>query len=299
MSTREADRRVAASPTPASTALSTITVGGAALSSDITEQVLSATISDTIDAATELTVTVNDPEWEILTSGLFAPRTPVTWGAQRLVVAALRAYGGDSGGGAAEIQCRPATIQLLEDKRGPKLFSKLDAAGAVRNLCAAVGVKTVTQTIGSTRTNVSVKGPSDAEPGETYWAAIQRWAQEAGAVVFESWGTVYWGKPTWISAQLSGPGVVWDWEDTTDDLLDVPESRRTIDVLTEPATVTLSMHPRLASQYRAGAGVPFSGVPGFAGTYWVTSVSGPLGTNTEAWTVELVVPVWRDVELVA
>lgn len=291
MSTREADRRVAATPTPASTALSSITVGGAALSADITEQVLSASISDTIDAATELTVAVNDPGWDVLTSGLFSPRTPVTWGQQRLVVAAVRAYGGDAGAGAAEIQCRPSAIQQLEDKRGPKLFTKLDPAGAVRNLCATVGVKVVAQPIGGTRTNVSVKGPSDAEPGETYWAAIQRWAQEAGAVVFESWGTVYWGRPSWIATQIVAAPVVWAWEDTVDDLLDVPECRRTIDVLTEPATVTLSMHPRLAATYRAGAGVAFSGVSGFDGNYWVTSVQGPLGTNTEPWTVDLAVPV--------
>jgi hypothetical protein len=265
----------------------TVTVAGARLNAEVTDSVLTASISDTIDGVTELALTINDPGFVFLTSGLFAPNTKVVWGQQKLVVCALEVSGGQTGRGEIQVQCRPQVVEEAKQKRGPKVFAKTGPGAAAQLLIPG---KVVYET-STKRTNIAVNGPSDGEAAETYWEAISRWADEAGMIVFESWGTVFVGRPTWIAKQVpSGPPIVWAGPDSDDHLLEVPQCRRTINTETEPVTVSVSMHPDLAVQYRAGMPTKFSGVPGFAGDYWVTSVSGPLDVK-QPWTLELAVPV--------
>lgn len=268
--------------------LGEITVSGAKLSKPVTALVTNASISDTIEGVTVLSITVIDNGLALLASGMFATNSKVQWKDQSLVVKHLTVSPGENGHGQLEVECRPSVVAGLEKLRGPKVFAKTDAAGAIRLL--AGGLKVVAQSF-RTRTNISVNGPSEGQLAESYWEAFARWAEESGAVLFEANGTIFFGKPSWLIAQIpTGEPIVWDGPARTNrHVLELPTCTMSDDLVADPVTVTVSMHAELASKYSAGMLVAFSGVPGFAGDYWVTSVSGPLST-TEPWTVSLAVP---------
>jgi hypothetical protein len=265
-----------------------VTVSGAKLGADVSDQTRSVDLSDTIDGVTQLTLVVNDPDLDVLATGLFAPKTKVVVYGQQLIVAALEVGPGDSGRGELTVECRPEAVETLKGKSGPKVFAQLDPAGATKAI--ASGVKVVAQA-GKKRTNIAVNAATEGEPAETFWAAILRWFEEDGMVVFESNGTLYCGKPSWIVGQIpKGRPIVWDGPDTDDLILTLPTCRRTLDDSIEPVTVELQVHADLAELYHAGMSVAFSGVPGFDGDYWVSAVTGPLD-NAQPWTISLAVPV--------
>lgn len=267
-----------------------ITVSGSRLTKTVTEKVLSASIDDSISQATALTMSITDNGLVLLASGMFAVGSKVTWRKQQLKVAALEVVPGENGQGQLDVTCEPAVIVDLKAKRGPKVFAKQDAVSAIRTL--AGGLKVIAQPGGKVRVNIAVNGPSQGQLAETYWEAFNRWADESGAVCFEANGTIFFGKPSWIVAQVpSGPKLEWLGPARTDKhLLELPRCRMTTDIVSDPVSVTMSVHAELAEQFSAGHAVEFAGVPGFDGNYWVTGVSGPLKID-EPWTLTLAVPV--------
>lgn len=110
---------------------------------------------------------------------------------------------------------------------------------------------------------------------ESMWDVAQRLAKESGFICYESGGTLYFGRPTWLVDRANAVTVTWGKEPG---LLALPTCRRTGDdpQARSTSTVDLLLDAAIAEDIRPGQGLVVRGVPTFDDVYMVTKVSIPL-----------------------
>lgn len=248
--------------------------------------ILAAAIDLSIGEASQLELTLADPEGVIADAPAAALGTVIGWGSLNFAIASVE-HGPRDGARCTTIQARAAGWQGLKKRKGPKTWRGLSASGVVRAECKAVGIGDVVaqptqvgKTISRLAEGADPKSTSDLE-------LFDRLAGQSGFVYGEAGGVFYFAAPSWL---VKRPGFVVNA--TADYLAEYPTLRRTSDDKDRPATVTLRVsNPGQRSLILPFASVRLTGVPTrFAGRYLVERVSIPL-TTAEPATIELVTPV--------
>lgn len=145
--------------------------------------------------------------------------------------------------------------------------------------------------------------PADADTTESDWDLGQRLGKEEGYWCFETAGTLYFARPSWLVTRMprldinqwaGGVGGVDDFDKRDRrGVLGVPRARRTFeDDLTPgmpPRTVNVRLPREIGEQVRPGMVADFvGGIPRFDGAYLVGKVSFPFDGGLEPAEVELV-----------
>lgn len=256
------------------TAIDRVRVLGAHLGIDIRESLRAATIDMTTDEVTQLTLSVVDPGWRILGTGLLVPGMQVDFEDFHLSIAGIDTEDADGTEGFT-VKCRPLIVRALKQRVGALILRDISPTEFVSLECAAVGARLVAQS-SQQRAIVARDVPT---PGQLYdplstpssWTTIQRLAEELGYITFESAGVVYFAKPTWLVANLPSAsaryrtGDVGLWSD------DVPLCSKSEDSLM--TSVQMRIPSRRVGLYRPGYALDFKGVPQFDGKYIVTAMS--------------------------
>lgn len=159
---------------------------------------------------------------------------------------------------------------------------------------------------------ITRKGPSDPAAvaagadtdAESDWDLGQRLAREEGYWCFESSGTLYFARPSWLESRMprfavavtaGGLRGIDDYERTRNDgVLDVPDARRTRDEDLKPGlptkTLTVKIPRARGERIRPGFVADLTGLTRFDGPFLVSRVSFPLDGGIEPATVDLVQP---------
>lgn len=248
--------------------------------------IIDASIDLAIGEASQLDLTLADPDGVIINGPGTRLGAVIGWGALDFAIASIE-HSPIDGVRCTKIQARAAGWQGLKKRKGPKTWRGLSASGVVRSECKAAGItKVIAQrtqpgkTISRLAEGADPKSTSDLE-------MFDRLAGQSGFVFGEAGGIFYFGAPSWLVKQ---PGFVVNA--TADYLAEYPTLRKTSDDKDRPATVTLRVSdPEQRSLIMPFASVRLTGVPGrFAGRYLVERVSIPL-TSADPATIELVTPV--------
>lgn len=240
------------------------------------DQVTEISLDMSTEQVTELSFTVDDPGWKILSKGWFEIDTPVTYRGLTLTVAVVETTPGGGLGGLA-VKCRPKATTSLKKQRGARVVKNVSAAAFVTSECALVGVASVVQP-SATKNSIARDTP---QKGQDYdetnhpssWTTFQRLATELGYLMYEVGGVIYFGKPTWLINR--NPKIAVEWYPNTDaSPISFPQFRQSID--SEEIEVTVELPLDRTGTVFPGYGITFDGVPKFAGTYFVKSVNYPL-----------------------
>lgn len=272
-------------------------VMGTKLKTNIKDRTTSAKLSLSTEQVNQLTITVLDPGFTILRSGVFNLKNPVRYKKLNLIVSSVDT-GDNAGTEEITIKCRPKTVHDLKQRRGVKVMSGASPSDFIKAECNAVGAKYMVQDSPS-RSQVSRDVPEkdqtyeeDEEPSS--WTTFQRLAKELGYIVFELNGTIYFGKPTWfVERSNKSPFIVnWSRNATSNDpkrCLTVPSSHKSVD--SKEITVDVTLPLERTFDAATGLSLKLNGVPQFSGDYMIKTINYDLSGKTEAMEVSAGTPI--------
>lgn len=263
-------------------------VRGRGLRSDVAEAVLDGAVDLSMSQVSQLSATIEDPDLALLGSRLFDLGGQCDYGALKLAVAAVETVDVSGVAGLA-VTARSLGVRKLQRAEGelvrrnlsPTAFAEIEARGA--------GLRFVGEPSARRRQIARQTG----DQAETTWDTLRRLADELGFVCFESAGTLYFGRPTWIKSRATIYPFRWAAGDgASDALLSMPKMRRSLDS-DAGAEGTLELVGDDADIIRPGDAVRLRGVPTFDGDYLVAQVTVPLD-DTRPVVVRIQTPINPD-----
>lgn len=240
-----------------------------------------ATITYAHDSASQLELSILDPEWELWCSGqIVKHRVVVTPDSQQWTVRG-RHFHGEASTLIVDLTVQPRSVVPLRDdvKAGhyhvdlSKWFEQKAHAAGLRTVIEPFGVRKFAQ-----HSAKFASGGSD----ESVWDVGVRLAESMGAWFFEARGVLFFGRPTWLARRKGGrtwrvkcappaagkPGYpLWlaappEFEDSLDE-----------DDPTQKATWTLQLIGEDRGRIRPGDRVETTGIVN--GAWIVTEVTDP------------------------
>jgi hypothetical protein len=276
-------------------AIADLLVEGSELRGDIADAVTDLTIEESATEITQLELTISDPGFALLGSGVLAKGSKVTYSGLDLIVAAVATDGADTE--QLVVTARSRGARALQEEKGLLPGASEDASDYTTYLRHAAGRHGLGFR-GQPGVQVGFTIIRAAEPGhlESTWDVGQRGAQEWGFWMFEAGGTLFFGKPTWLLAATPATLAV-GWRGSAgdqNDSIEIPRCRRADGTTTtgqaEANTIEVSIDVATAAAVRPGMVLAFSGVPGFDGRYLITDNTWKPGT-VEPATVVATAPI--------
>ncbi len=251
---------------------------GKALPDSHHERISTVTLDMSIDQITELTITFDDPYFELLQSGVYEMETPVTYRGLNLLVAVIETNSGGGAGGFG-VRCRPKMVYKLKKLKGKKVRKNISPTTFLLSECKAAGIVKANVVAQNTNKKKQIardtkqKGTSyDPTSAPSAWTTMQRLATEKGFLLYEVGNTLFFGKPTWLVGRSKKVQVVWDGNDQAP--LSFPEFRKSLD--SEDVELNIKLPVERASELRPGIGLTLSNYPKFSGTYLIRTIQYPL-----------------------
>lgn len=264
-----------------------LTFRGGKLVGKVAEAVIGIPSLDlSVDAVSELKLSLSDPRFELLGSGLFATGTAVDWLDLALELAVVETGGTGS-----------PTLDLTARSRGAQALKRAKGALVVRNMSPTAFAEAQAKAVGlGFAGEASAIRPSIAraepEPGagepESSWDVIQGLAAELGFVAFEAAGRLLFGRPSWLIRHAAAAGTDWTvrYAPTGElkgdakllEVIGIPTCRRSANA--KDTTVDVSVVRAGGLKVRPGDKATLAGVPTFDGDYLVKSVNIDLDALT-------------------
>jgi len=251
---------------------------GKKLPENIKSSISSVDIDMAVSQVTELTITFDDPEFNILNTGIFDLETRVQYRGLDLAIAVIETNAGGGLGGFG-IRCRPWGVQKLKKLQGTFVMQNVSPATYVAAECKKAGIELEpfaepSPAKGQIARDVKEKGVTyEAANQPSAWTTFQRLAGELGYMMYEVGGRIYFGKPTWLVKKQPNVEVRW-YPENGKEPYTIPEFRQSVD--NEDIEVSMELPIERAGFVYPGAGLKLTGYPKYSGTYFITSVNYPL-----------------------
>lgn len=161
---------------------------------------LSASMSLTVEQASEISFTMHDPNWAFLKS--FGDKGPLEKNAQYggvpYTVTGFSMDGGPSGQGGAQIRLQPRGIYRCRKITGALTRENITPTQFVQDSAANCGMKFVGQETPSRPSISRDVAEENSKDEANEWTTNKRLAAEEGFLIFESLNTLYFGSPQWL-----------------------------------------------------------------------------------------------------
>jgi peptidoglycan hydrolase-like protein with peptidoglycan-binding domain len=154
---------------------------------DIAPYVLSMEVSLSLDAVSQLTITVADPELKLLAKNIFNLRRPITFLGMKFEIASCDVKQG-SGGEEVRIEARNAACQKLKRDKTRANFTGGNGTVYAATKARGVGLKFFGEDA-IEKTNISQVSSDNAD--ESAWDVLKRIAGQNQFVMFESDGRLF------------------------------------------------------------------------------------------------------------
>jgi hypothetical protein len=276
-------------PMRADSEVDLITIQGARIKGDIRAAVVDATASLSTSEVSEITLIFHDPQLQLWNNGEFDNGLPVTYADQYMQIISREISAGDDGLPNITIVCRSAVVQALIARQGTLVMQGASASDFVMAECKAVGAPYVCEL---TPTAAQIQRdpilPATRYAGAdtpSSWTTFNRLAQGLGFLCFETGGTIYFGKPSWLIKNSQNTAYVTyrtGHDDT--DMTTVPGLTDSSDADDGP-TLTFSVPYIRSTEFRPGVLCTITeGLQGFNDSPWMVSsvtISLASGSDTE------------------
>lgn len=261
--------------------LADVKLSGFTIKAQVSQAVIDApTIDLTSSEVSQFTMTVEDKDYNLLREGAFLVNGSVTYADLKFEIAAVET-GGDQGPPTVTVEARSAGIQQLKRQVGGLIITDVSPSNFIRFVAGGVGLRFIGEdsAVRPHITRQADDAATAADEAENTWDVCKRLASEVGFVVFETAGTVLFGRPTWLMTRLGVPSHIVRWPaaksrtDGRSELTPVslPRCRRSENA-TSPVTVEVTLDRRDALGIRPGDRLRLRGIPYFDTDYLVTSV---------------------------
>lgn len=276
--------------------LDDVRVRGEDLKTNVRRAILGApTLELSTSEVSQLSLTIDDPDLDLLGSGVFEKKTRVDYGDDLdFEVAAIEVLDMDGTSGLS-ISARSRGAQKMRRTRGAKVWRNQSPTQVMESRAKAAGLKFVGEA-SAKRAQVVRQGGKGSSEKESDWDMGDRMARELGYWAFEAAGTYYFGTPKWLVKRRGAKVLTVRWPRAREKNQvvpsQVPNCRRSTDAADdEAATVTVNIPLEQGGhRVRPGQVLELRGVPTFRADYIVTGVSITLDGQSDA-TVSAQTPI--------
>ena len=227
-------------------------------------------LSWTMDAVSELALTIHDPDMSMFQKNYFQVQREVTYGGTTFEIASLQV--GQGPGSAAEIvlECRTAAIQRMKRDKSPQQYGGASPTEFAAIVADKFGLKFLGE--GTAKAKVMANTTKDSEP-ESVWAMLTRLAGDAKFVCFEAGGTLFFASEAWLLQKYGNVTIEYPTPYLSPyTVLEIPTCRRSDDdVFAAEFTATLAATNSV--DLRAGMTVLLKGMHDFDWLYLLSEVS--------------------------
>lgn len=185
--------------------------------------ITSASMSLTVDQASELSFDLNDPNWAYISS-FKEERGPIgkkaMYGSDMpLYVSSFSLSGGSVGLGGTSLKLQPGGIGRARQVKNALTRNNISPTKYARDAAANFGMKFVGQDTPVRPSIVrDVSNSEDKSTEANEWTTLQRLAGEEGVLLFEVLNTLYFASPQWLFDKRPVVTVGWGTS-VTDDAL--------------------------------------------------------------------------------
>jgi hypothetical protein len=272
-----------------------IVLNGVRLTDDFGGGLISCTFDASASQSTQIEFAYIDPDFIFTRSkAKFTIGDPASFLGYRFQVSRV-AIAEEAGNPKVTVSLRSDLVRKLKELQGKKVMYDVSPSEFIASELKSIGATGVLQKSPRRNTvarDVKAKGenqgldPESADNEMSAWTTFRRFAQETGYLLFEDSGTLYFGQPEWLTARDTTPLTVAYGQRAFDKAtgrrtrpFDVPECSTSID--SKVSEVTAKVEPGLYKQVRIGQALKLAGVPGFAATYMIQSLSyDMMGTSS-------------------
>lgn len=248
----------------------------ALLNSNISERTISASMSWSADGASQLTFDVLDENLNMLANNYFQVRRSVLYEQSTFEIASLEVNQGAGMSPVCKIEARTEKVQKMKRDKNPKVYGGISATDYARIVAAKFGLDFVGE---PTSKKKAVVQSSTGKQQDSVWDVLQRSAQEAEFITFESDNTLYFASEAWLLGKWGNHKMTYPSVDSDPFMfIEVPSCRRSED---DPRTAefrAILARPN-ATSLRPGMTVVLDGMFEFNGNYLITDVSYDLGVG--------------------
>lgn len=256
---------------------------------DLTPHLISMGISRSMSEISELTVTVDDPDFGLVRRyGEPLDAKISTMDLDYLVDSMDLDSGGGKGGWT--LNCRSSKVRALKRRRGAFVLNKVSPTQWVEHEVKAVGGKFVGQP-SAQRARVArevVSNADDEKPSS--WTTMRTLAEELGYTLYEDNNVFYFGKPSWLVNNVNRVKINMSDPDKSKRPTTLPKMSASLD---EPkgTEYSFSMGVEHAVDLRPGTRVDLSNFPVRNGTYLLTNLEHPIYGSSSDVTLTLTLPI--------
>jgi hypothetical protein len=259
---------------------------------DISEFVTSFDVSFSMDASSELSIEILDPDFKFGGANYFQIRRDILYNRNIFEIAAVEVSGSQSEHPLYRIQARNKGVQMMKRDKTPEAYRGISSSDYARTVAKKFNLDVVIEE--TTKKQSIVKGRS-GKNDESVWDVLQRSANDAQFVCFEVDGILFfcsqqfllgkWGDPKYKYGDATF--IPYGWPEPNETafpgagskyvLIDLPQVRRSDDNPMD-SEGSINVERTNGRLLRPGMTVTLNGIPDFEALYLITSVDFSEGT---------------------
>ena len=169
---------------------------------NIADYITGMSISLSMDFASQISINLIDPNFEMLKSNYFQIRQSVQYMGMNFEISVIEVGQGPSGP-TVNLDCRPAAMQALKRQKTSEVVQYGNATGYVGTKAREVGLAFFGE---NTPARKNVSQASNDQSDESVWDIIQRLCSETGFVCFEVDGRLFFCSEPFLLGKFSLAG---------------------------------------------------------------------------------------------
>jgi hypothetical protein len=234
-------------------------------------RIISASLSWTMDAVSELSFSVDDPNMKMFKSNWFQVRRDMEFGGSFFEIAAVEVGPGQGQGAEVKIQARLRAIQRMKRDKEPKAIQGVTATDYAALAAQEFGLGFVGE---ATKTRRSVQKATGSDSDESIWSVVQRLAGEAQFSAFESDGTLYFASQEWLLGKWANIQIAYPSPASSPyQVLEIPSCRRSDDQPIDADGTMVLARSNTTLRLRPGMTMILSGMGEFDREYLLGEVT--------------------------
>lgn len=234
-------------------------------------RITQASISWTMDAVSELSFTVDDPNITMFKANWFQVRRDLDFGGSVFEIAAVQVGPGQGQGAKVEIQARLRAVQKMKRDKEPKAIQGVTATDFAALAAERYGLGFVGE---ATTTRRSIHKATGADSDESVWSVIQRLANESQFSSFEADGVLYFGSQEWLLGKWGNLTMTYPSPSSSPyQILEFPSCRRSDDQPIDADGTLVLARSKTTVNLRPGMTITLSGMGEFDRDYLLSEVT--------------------------
>ncbi len=167
---------------------------------EVHQNVTSLAVSYTMDEASQITVQILDPGFQMLKNNYFQIRRPIQYRGRLFEIAAMDVGTASDATPLVTVEARTASIQVMKRDKNPEAYRGLSGTEFAQTVAGRVGLKFFGEQ--TPKKQSIIKGRS-SNSDESVWDVLKRAASDAQFVCFESDGTLFFCSQRFLLGKIS------------------------------------------------------------------------------------------------